>query len=106
MRAPENFGVPFYATVEAMNVKVGTWLEFAKTHHKIQHRRKSGRGPGLDELHKISGFACNIYAVTKVSDLKFSMQLGFAKAHHKITPRGKSKPGLGLGSSQIFGVPL
>jgi len=33
------------ATAEASNFKIGTLLGFAKTHHKIQHRRKSGRGP-------------------------------------------------------------
>jgi len=41
------------AIAEASDFKIGTRLGFAKIHHKIRHRRKSGRGPGLGELTKI-----------------------------------------------------
>jgi len=58
-------------------------------------RRKSGCGPGLGKLPKISGFPFNISATAEASDFKFGTYLGFAKAHHKITPRGKSDFGLG-----------
>jgi len=55
--APQNFGVPcnIAATAEASNFKTGMRLGFAKAHHKIPHRRKSGRGPGLEERLKIFG---------------------------------------------------
>jgi len=63
-------------------------LGFANPYHKIPQRRKSGRGPGLEELPKILGFPFNICAVVKASNFKFGMPLGFVKAHHKTTPRG------------------
>jgi len=91
---------------EASDLKIGTQLWFAKAHHKIPHRRKSGRGPGLGELPKISGFFFNICAASEGSDFKVYMPLGFAKAHHKTTPRGKVGVASGMGSSQRFGVPI
>jgi len=56
--APHNFGVLYniFATAKASNFKIGMRLGFAKAHHKILHRRKSGRGLGLEELPKILGF--------------------------------------------------
>jgi len=50
-----NFGFPYYisATAGASDFQFGTQLLFAKAHHKITHRRKGGRGPGLGELSKI-----------------------------------------------------
>jgi len=41
---PEIWGFPFNisATAEASNFKFGTQLEFAKFHHKITFRGKSG----------------------------------------------------------------
>jgi len=59
-------------------------------------QKKSGRGPGLRELHKCLEFSFNISVTAEASDFKFGMQLGFAKARHKITPsekRGRD-PGL------------
>ena len=41
---------------EASDFNIGMRLGFAKAHHKIPHRRKSGRGSGLEELAKIWGF--------------------------------------------------
>jgi len=38
------------AMAEASNVKFGKQLGFAKAHHKILPKRKSGRGHGLGEL--------------------------------------------------------
>jgi len=73
-------------------------LGFAKAHHKITPRGKSGRGPGLRELPKILGSPFNISATAEASEFKFRLQLGFAKAHHKITPKGKSVRGTGLGN--------
>jgi len=60
-RAPENFWAPFdiSATAEASDFKFGTQLGFAKTHHKITPRGKSGCGLGLGELLKILGFLFN-----------------------------------------------
>ena len=77
-------------------MKFGAQLGFAKGHHKIICRKKSGRGAGLGELYKIWGFPFNIYTIDEAIDFKFGTQLGFAKAHNKITPTGKSGCGLGL----------
>jgi len=46
---PEIWGFPLNnpATTEASDFKFGTQLGFTKTHHKITHQRKSGRGPVL-----------------------------------------------------------
>ena len=77
------------ATAKANDFKFGMQLGFAKAHHKITHRRESGRVPGLGELPKILGSLLNIYATAEASDFTFGMQLGFAKAHGKITPREK-----------------
>jgi len=82
---------------EASDFKFDTHHGFAKVHRKIPHRRKSGRGPGLDEFSKSLGFPYNISATTETIDFKFGMQLGLAKAHHKTTPRGKSARDFGLG---------
>ena len=62
-------GLPYNisATAEASNFKIGTLLVFAKAHHKIPHRRKSGRGLVLYEPPKILGvpflYFCNGCAV-------------------------------------------
>jgi len=80
---------------EASEFIFGTHLGFAKAHHKIKPRGKSGRGPGLGELPNILQSPFNISATAEASDFKFGTQLGFAKAHQKITARGKSGRGLG-----------
>jgi len=53
-----NLGLPFdiFATAEDSVFKFGTQLVFAKAHHKITPRGKSGGGLGLGELPKILGF--------------------------------------------------
>jgi len=43
------------ATAGASNFKFVAQLGFAKAHHKITRRRKSGHGPGLRKLPKIWG---------------------------------------------------
>jgi len=73
----------------ASDFEFGMQLGFAKDHHKITCRRKGGRGPGLEELPKSSGFPFNIYTMAEASNFKFGKQLGFAKAHHITSPRGK-----------------
>jgi len=84
-------GSPFNisATAEASEFKFGLQPVYAKAHHKITPKGKSGRGTGLENLPKILGFPFNISATAEDSDFKFGMQLGFAKAHHKIAPSGK-----------------
>jgi len=77
------------ATAEASEFKFGLQLGFAKAHHKITPKGKSGRGTGLGNLPNIFWFPFNISATAEATDFKFGMQLEFAKAHHKITPRGK-----------------
>jgi len=54
-------------------------VRFAKAHHEISPRRKSGRGYGLGELPKILGFPFIISATAEASDFKFGMQLGPSK---------------------------
>jgi len=81
---PEIWGFPFNisGTAKASDFKFGKQLGFAKTCHKITHRKKCMRGFRLGELPNILGFPYNISATAGASDFKFSAQLGFAKAHH------------------------
>ena len=78
MESPFNIS----ATGKASDLKFDMQLGFAKAHHKITPREKSGRGPRLGELPKILGSPFNISATDEASDFKFGMQLEFAKAHH------------------------
>ena len=71
---------------EASEFIFGMHLGFAKAHHKIKPKGKSGRGPGLGELSKILESPFNISATADASDYKFGMQLGFAKAIIKSHP--------------------
>jgi len=73
---------------KASHFKFGTQLLFAKPHHKITPRRKSGHGLKLGKLPKISRFHFNIYTMAEARDLKFGTQLGFAEVHHETSPRG------------------
>jgi len=45
---PQNVGVPFnsYTMAEASNFKLGTQVGFAKVHHEITPRGKSGMALG------------------------------------------------------------
>jgi len=47
------FPFNMYTMAEANDFRFGTQLEFAKVHHKIVQRAKSGRGLGLWKLPKI-----------------------------------------------------
>jgi len=95
------------ATAEASEFKFGMQLGFAKAHHKITPRGKSGCGHGVGKLPKILESPFNISATADASDYKFGMQLGFAKIHHKITPREKRGGDFGLGElPKISGVPV
>jgi len=91
---------------EASNFKFGMLVGFAKAHHKITPRGKSGRGPGLEELPKILGPPFNIPATAEASKFKFGRLLGFAKAHHKIAPRRKEGLNPKLGELPKIGVSL
>ena len=82
---------------EASEFIFGMQLGFAKAHHKITPRGKSGRGPGLGELPKILESPFNISATAEASEFIFGTRLKFAKAHHQITPGGKNGRGPGLG---------
>ena len=88
-KLPEIWGFLFNisATAEASDFKFGTQLEFAKAHHKITPRGKSGHGLGLGELPNILGFPYNISATAGASDFKFGTHLEFAKSHDKTTRR-------------------
>jgi len=82
-------GFPFNisATTEGCDFKIGRQVRFAKAHHEIPPRRKSGRGHGLWELPKILAFPFTISATAEANDFKFGMPLGFAKPHRKIARR-------------------
>jgi len=73
------------ATAEASDFKFGMQLGFAKGHHKITPRGKSGRGPGVRKLPDIWGFPFHMSATAEASDFKFGMRILFAKDRHKIT---------------------
>ena len=81
-------GFPFNisATADASDFKFGMQLGFAKDHHKITSRRKSGRGRGVGKLPNIREFPFNVSATAEASDFKFGLRLGFAKGYHIITP--------------------
>ena len=69
---------PFFnisATAETSDIKFGTQLGFAKTHHKITPIGKNGHGPGLGELSEIFRFHFNIYTMAEARDFKFGTQL-------------------------------
>jgi len=68
-------------------------LGFAKGHHIIQHRRKSGPDFGLEELPKILGFPC---ATAEANNFKFGKQLWLNKPTIISHPEEKWC-GLGLG---------
>jgi len=80
---------------EASEFKFDMSLGFAKCHHKITSKGKTGRGPGLGKLPTILESPFNISATAEAIDFKFGKQLGFAKAHHKITPKEKAVVDLG-----------
>jgi len=80
---------------EASDFKFGILLWFAKAHHKITPKEKSGHSHGLGELPKILLCHFNICTMAEARDFKFGTQLGFARAHHETTPRGKVGVALG-----------
>jgi len=109
MGAPQNFWphCNISAMAKASELKFRLQLGFAKAHHKISPRGKSGCGPGQGKLHKILESPFNISATVEASDFKFGMQLEFAKSHHKIPPRRKEGRGPKLGElPNIWGFPL
>jgi len=71
--APQIFTVLYNisATAEASNFKIGTLLEFAEAHHRIQRRRKNERGRVLEKLPNIFEFPFNICATAEASNFKF-----------------------------------
>jgi len=103
--APRILSFPFNisATAEDRDFRFDTQLGFAKAHHKITPRKKSGGVLGLGELPKILGFPYNISATAGASDFKFGVQLGFSNPHHKITRRRKRGRGPGLGDLPNIG---
>ena len=95
-RPSRNYGLPvnIFATAEARDFKFGTQLVFAKAHHKIKPRSKTGIYLGLG-APKNSGFPYNISTTAGASDFKFGAQLGFANANPKIKRR--ERVGMALG---------
>jgi len=93
---------------EARDFKFGIQLGFAKTHHKITTKGKSGHSLGQGELPKNLGFHFNVYTMAEARNFKVGAQLGFAKATIKTHPEEKlAWPWAGkapkyLGSPSIF----
>jgi len=61
---------------EASDFKVGTQHGFAKAHHKITSKGKSGHSLGLGELPKILRFHFNIYTMAEARELKAGRSTG------------------------------
>jgi len=80
---------------DASDFKFGTQLWFAKAHHKITLRAKSGVALARG-APQILGFSYKISATAGASDFKFGIHLEFVEAHHKNHTQRKSGRGLGL----------
>jgi len=81
---------------EASNFKIGKPLEFAKAHHKIPYQRKSGRGPGLEELSKNWDSPLIFVQQLKLATSNLAGRWDLPRPTIKHTQR-KSGRGLGLG---------
>jgi len=72
------------AMAEDSDFKIGMQMGFAKAHHKITHRRKSGRGLGQGSSLKLWG--STLIFVQRLKLATSNLACSFSKAHHKITP--------------------
>jgi len=68
---------------------------FAKGHHEITPRRKSGRGPGLGKLPKTFGFPLIFLQRLKLATSKLAGWWGLTKPIIKFHP--EEKEGVVLG---------
>jgi len=94
------------ATAETSDFTFRIQLGFAKAHHKITLKGKSGHGPGLGELPKILMFHFNIYTMAVARDFKFDTQLGFEIPIMKLHHRKKWAWPWARGAPYNFVVPL
>ena len=101
------FCVPYNisATAEASDFKFVVQLGFAKDHHKITCRRKSGRGCGLGEFSKFGGSLSIFTQWLKLATSNLVDGLGLPRPIIKSHTR-KSGCGLSLGElPKISGFP-
>jgi len=84
------FWAPFniFAMAEASEFIFGAQLGFAKAHHKITPRGKSGRGPGLGELPKFFGPPLIFLRWLKLTTSNLVCSLGLPRPIKKIHPEG------------------
>ena len=87
---------------EASEFKFGMQLGFAKAHHKITFRGKSGRGPGLGELPKIFGPFLIFLQLLKLANSYLVCSLGLPRPIIKLHPEKKVGVVLGYERSPIF----
>jgi len=89
-------GLPFNisATAEASDFMFSPQLRFAKAHHKITPRGKSGGCLGLGELPNIFGFSYNISATDRANDFKFG---SWGLPRLMIRSRAEEREGITLG---------
>jgi len=90
-------GFPFniFATTKDSNFKIGSQVVFAKAHHYIPPRIKSGRGHGLGKLPKILGFPLIFLQQLKLTTSKLAGWWVLPKPIIKSHP--KEKEGVALG---------
>jgi len=84
--ASRKLEVPFniYAMADASDFKFGTLIGFAKAHHKISHRAKSGRGLGLGKLPRIVGSLLISLQCLKLATSKLARGLGLPRPIMKL----------------------
>ena len=102
-------GSPFniFATAEASDYKFGMHLRFAKAHHKITPKGKSGLGPELGISLIFWGTPVIFLQSLKLATLNLVRGLGLPRAIIKLHPEKKCGRGPGLGKlPKILGFPF
>jgi len=80
---------------EASDFKFGIQLGFAKVHHKITPKGKSGRGLALCKLPKILGFPIIFLQLLKLATSNLACSWGLPSP--TIKPHPEEKVGVALG---------
>jgi len=83
------------AIAEDSDFNIGKQLGFAKAHHKIPPRRKSGRGSGLRRFRKIMGSPLTFFEQLKLATSKLVCGWGLPMPIIKLHPEEKLDVTLG-----------
>jgi len=73
------FPFNIFATAEASDFKFGIPFAYAKAHHEITPRAKSGRGPGQGELPKMWGSPLIFLQRLKVASSRLAGRWAFPR---------------------------